>query len=126
MTELKQYYRSIEKKLPAGSHKKRFMQELKASVGDWLEQNPNADLNAVQARFGTPERIAADYAGEMDTQEIIKKCKLRKWIISIVAGATALALAFWLTALIAAYIDSAKDVNGYIETSPITEEFWEE
>lgn len=126
MTGLKQYYRSIEKRLPASSHKKRFIQELQASVDAWLEQNPSADFGTVQERFGTPEKIAADYSGEIDTQEVMKKYKLRKWIISIIAGAAALALVIWLVFLITASIDAAKDADGYVETSPIIEEILEE
>lgn len=126
MTELKQYYRSIEKRLPAGSHKKRFIQELQASVDAWLDQNPSADFGTVQERFGTPEKIAADYSGEIDTQEVMKKFKLRKWIISIIAGVAALALVIWLVVAIVAYINFHDSKNGYIETSPITEEILEE
>lgn len=126
MTELKQYYRNIEKKLTPGSHKKRFLHELRTSVDAWLEENPNADFHAVQQRFGTPERIAAEYAGEADTQEIAKKYKLRKWTVSIVAGAAVLALLMWLIAIVLAYINAADDAGGYIETSPIIEEILEE
>lgn len=121
MKELKQYYNQIQKKLPCThSYRKRFVQDLQASVDSYLNENPNADFAAIEEHFGSPEQITSAYAMEMDTSEVVKKYKLRKWIISVVAGAAALVVLMWLGAVMRASVEfSQNHGGGYVETSPI-------
>lgn len=120
MTDLKQYYRQIQRALPCnGNYKKRLIRELKESVDSYLKEHPDADIKAVETRFGSPEQIAAACSTEMDTSEIVNNYRLRKWIITIVAAAAAVALALWITALITASMDAADDAGGYIETGSV-------
>lgn len=58
--KLKKYYRNVRILLFCpGEMKVKILSELKAQVADYLEENPDADMEMLQSRFGTPNQIAA-------------------------------------------------------------------
>lgn len=123
MTELKQYYKQIQKTLPCThTYKKRLIQELKESVDSYLKEHPDTDMRAIENRFGTAEQIVASYAMEMDAVDIVKNHRMRKRIITVAVAVITVALVLWLVALIVASIDAADDERGYLETGIIVEE----
>ena len=89
--------------------------------GDYLEENPKADMAAVQSHFGTPNSIAASYVEQMDTEEVIKKFDIKKTVIGIVCGALVLSLLMWGAGLLIALIDGHDSESGYIETHIVEE-----
>lgn len=73
MKELKQYYRDIAKNLPVGrKQKQQILLAITQSVEDYLAAHPQADFQAVQEHFGSPQEIAAAYIENMTTPEILK------------------------------------------------------
>ena len=106
--EVRAYLRKIRKALPGSFNTKQAVAStLKSQIENYIEDNPDATIDDVIERFGTPETIA----NEFDVTEFsaeIKKYKLKTLILSVLA-VVLIALCLWLTA---ALIESLKD--GYI------------
>ena len=106
--EVRAYLRKIRKALPGSFNTKRAVAStLKSQIENYIEDNPDATIDDVIERFGTPETIA----NEFDVTEFgaeIKKYKLKTLILSVLA-VVLIALCLWLTI---ALIESLKD--GYI------------
>ncbi len=82
--KLFRYYWQVKSFLPC-SHKlkKRCICDLKADVEEFLEQNPQADFAAVQDRFGSPRQIAAAFVDEADTEQLLRRLRIRHRIVAI-------------------------------------------
>lgn len=115
-TALKRYYRSIRKGIPCSyKMKKRIMQQIQESVGLFLEQNPDADFDAVRLHFGEPQTIALSYIEDQDAPELLRKLRIKKKIIAVVVGVIVAILVIWGIAVVWAVIDSADTNNGYFD-----------
>lgn len=111
---LKRYYRSIRKDLPCSyKMKKRIIQQIQESVDQFLEQNPNADFAAVQLHFGEPQTIALSYIEDQDAPELLRKMRVKRKVIAIVAGTMALALALWMAVVVWGIVDAEQTTNGH-------------
>ena len=78
-TALKRYYRSIRKDLLCSyKMKKRIMQQIRESVDQFLEQNPDAEFDAVRLHFGEPQTIALSYIEDQDAPELLQKMCIKK------------------------------------------------
>lgn len=114
-TALKRYYRSIRKDLPCSyKMKKRIIQQIQESVDQFLEQNPDADFDAVQLHFGEPQTIALSYIEDQDTPELLRKMRIKKRIITIVAGAMVAVLVIWGVAVAWAVICEERAQDGHV------------
>lgn len=115
-TALKRYYRNIRKDLPCSyKMKKKIMQQIQESVDQFLEQNPDADFDAVQLHFGEPQTIALSYIEDQDAPELLRKLRIKKKIIAVVVGVIVAILVIWGIAVVWAVIDSADTNNGYFD-----------
>ncbi len=113
-TALKRYYRSIRKDLPCSyKMKKRIMQQIQESVDQFLEQNPDADFDAVQLHFGEPQTIALSYIEDQDAPELLRKMRIKKSVLAIVACTMALIVAIWLAVAVWGIIDAKDTTNGH-------------
>ncbi len=122
MKELKQYYRDIAKNLPVGRKKKQqILLAITQSVEDYLAAHPLADFQAVQAHFGAPQEIAAAYIENMTTQEILKKFRFRKTVLSILCATAATALLLWSSIIVYAIVKDANSGEGFIVVDSIEE-----
>ena len=84
---LKRYIRSIRKILPcSGKMKKNIISQISETIEDYLLQDPTADLETIQAHFGTPQEIAEHCMDEQDTFAQWKKIRNKKRILSVTAG----------------------------------------
>lgn len=99
MKELKSYFREIKRQIPGGCKKNKILRDLRLSVNDFIEENPDATFGAVVELFGTPQQIADSYTEEMPPQELQRQLKIKKWIIGIAAGTAACALLMWAIAI---------------------------
>lgn len=119
-TALKRYYHNISKELPCSRETKaQIMQQIQSSVNLFMEQNPSADFNTVQAHFGEPQTIALSYIEDQDAPELLHKIRTKRKVIAIVAGTMALVLAFWMAALVWAVVDTAETNDGYVNDTII-------
>ena len=113
-TALKRYYRSIRKDLPCSyKMKKRIMQQIQESVDQFLEQNPDADFDEVQLHFGEPQTIALSYIEDQDAPELLRKMRIKKSVLAIVACTMALIVAIWLAVAVWGIIDAKDTTNGH-------------
>lgn len=94
---LKRYIRSISDALPcSGKVKKHIIAQIRESIIDYLEQNPDAEFTSLQNHFGTPQQIASSYVDSQETPALLRKMRTRKYILSICAGAMAIVLLIWI------------------------------
>ena len=113
-TALKRYYRNIRKDLPCSyKMKKRIMQQIRESVDQFLEQNPDADVDAVQLHFGEPQTIALSYIEDQDAPELLRKMRIKKKVLAIIVAAMSLILAIWLLATAWAIADAKRTTDGH-------------
>ena len=119
MKELKSYFREIKQQLPGGCKKNKILRDLRLSIDDFMEENPDATFTAVVEHFGTPQQIVDSYTEEMPAHELQKQLKIKKWIIGIIAGAVACALIIWGIAVGIALIEASKRANGYHEEGSV-------
>ena len=97
---LKRYYRSVRCCLPSSRKlKAKILSEIQSNVTAYLHENPDADFVAVEARFGAPEQIAYAYIDELETPELLHRLHIRKWVIRVTIGVTAIILLIWLAAI---------------------------
>lgn len=93
---LKRYIRSIHKTLPcSGKMKRAIVSQIRKSIEDYLLQNPAADLEAVQAHFGTPQQIAVNCVDGHDAFVQLKNIRTKKRVLSVTAGAMAALFLVW-------------------------------
>ena len=72
--ELKQYFKSIKNNLNCSNRLKLvFIKEFKNRVNDYLEDNPNANIEEIISFFGSAEEIANSFGN--DTVFYKKKAK---------------------------------------------------
>lgn len=115
--ELRKYYREVSGCLAGtGSEKGLLVAQIKERVGMFLQEQPEADIDAVIRHFGTPQQIAQSYLEQMDAPELLGKLRIRKRIVVTVTAAVFIALALWAVAVGIALIDAHADVNNYYET----------
>ena len=119
--KVKVYLRKIRKMIPSGKAKEQILEQIHQSVEAYLEENPGADWDAFQDRFGTPEQISASYIEGMEPEEILGKFKKKKIIVGVVVGAVVLAILLWAVCLVVALNQNDKQVNGYYEADAVVE-----
>ena len=94
---LKRYILSISDALPCSNGvKKQIMSQIRESIVDYLQENPEADLAAVQAHFGTPQEIAASYVHEAEPSALLHKMSIKKKVLVLVAGVMAAIFLMWI------------------------------
>lgn len=96
MKELNQYYRQVASWLPCGGRlKKQLMGNIKATVGGYLADHPEADFAALQAHFGTPQQIAIAFVEEMETEELLRSLHIRRKVVTILLSCVIAIVAIW-------------------------------
>lgn len=93
---LKRYIRNIRKTIPcSGKMKRDIVSQISKSIDDYLLQNPAADLEAVQAHFGTPQQIAVNCLDGQDAFVQLKKIRTKKRVLSVTAGVMVAIFLIW-------------------------------
>lgn len=93
---LRDYCRAVKSWLPCDAkQKRRILEKIRLDVMGYLEENPDADFAAIQARFGTPQAIASAYVDDLDTAQLLYSLRIRKRIVTIVAATMATILLTW-------------------------------
>ena len=111
-TELKEYYKEIEKLLVCDRKKKSvFMSELKANVEDYIADAGETDIESIKAEFGTPEVIAESFLSNVNALAIKKKLSVKKSIII----ALIVALAVYIGFVVISLIDVHTEAHGYMQ-----------
>ncbi len=97
----RQYVRKLMKNLPCeGQQKWRITAEVTAMLSEYIDDYPDADQEALQANFGTPEELIQELFLEPRKEPIEpKRCNKWGWIFCIVAMCIAIgfgARCIWL------------------------------
>ena len=93
---LKEYIRSISCELPcSGKKKKQIISQIRSGIMDYLQENPEADISAIQAHFGTGREIAAGFVDYEDASVLLKKMSIKKKALAIIAGVMILITVTW-------------------------------
>ena len=80
----KNYLNQIKYLFPMFSkHEKRFLNDLTASIENYLHDNPSASYDSICSEFGTPQDVIADYIEALDIEYIIKRLKTRRIVRKI-------------------------------------------
>lgn len=112
----RQYVREIKATLPgAGKQRKIILNRIRATVEEFLVENPDASYEEIVSRLGSPKQIAASCLEEMDTAEVVKKLHTKKWIVCIVAAAAVAVVLMWAGVVFSALIGHNGMMNGHFE-----------
>ncbi len=110
----------IRRTLPCSRKEKRgILMPIRQEVAAFLEANPKASMNAIEARFGTPLDIAAAWLDSADKAKVLRTMQIRKRTGgAIVVSLMAVAIAY-IIALSIQLESVVKIANGYSETGII-------
>lgn len=77
--ELKQYFKQIQLLMPLyRKREKQFIKDLKASVNEFVDINPNCTLDDIVEHFEAPQEIVNNYFSTIDTAYVCKQISVRK------------------------------------------------
>lgn len=120
MKDLKRYYRQVASWLPCGGKTKReMMARIRATVDAYIEEHPTADFAAIQARFGTPQQIAASFVDEMETEELLQRINYRNKIIKGFAILASTIILLWILVVTIALLNALNSSSGHLENEII-------
>ena len=114
----RQYLREVKRGLScSGKQKRMVLWQIKGSIDAFLSEKPDADYEAIVGRFGTPEQVTASALDAMDVQELSKRLKIRKRIVTIIGTAALAVILLWAGVVGYAYIDYRGKTNGFVVES---------
>ena len=113
----KLYLRRVRGMLPHSPKKTRILEQIRNEISLYLKEHPEADYNAVVARFGEPESIAASYVEGMGAEEILRRFRIRKLVVSAVAIVLSFILVTWSATVIWAIHSNETEREGYVIVS---------
>ena len=115
--DAKKYCREVGKWLPCSRlQKKRILDDLRDSVAAYIDDNPDAEYQAIVERFGLPQVIAATYIEELDSRELLGNLRVKRRIVSIVSVVACLVVFIWLGITTVALISDTHQADGYYIT----------
>lgn len=113
--DVQRYLREIKADIPcAGKRKRDILNRINEIIGGYLEENTDPGYDELTARFGTPKQIVTSCLEEMDAGELIKRLKIKRKIVGIVAAAAAAVVVLWAVVVSIAYINHKEDGDGYM------------
>ena len=121
--ELRRYMRKVRSWIPgSGKLKKGILDQIEATVHEYLTENPGADYTSLLKRFGTPQQIASAYVDAMDTAELLRNLKIRRNVLRIVATVAAAIIIIWAGAVSVALVSDYNSANGRVYISGAVED----
>lgn len=103
---VKKYLRRVRGWLPCTRRMKNdIMARIEDSLLSWAQENPNCDYPDIEARFGKPEKIAADYVDNLGTAELLKNLHIKKKIVTVVTAVAVTIALIWAIGVTVATVD---------------------
>lgn len=110
----RQYIADVRSLLPwVDKGRRRLLSDLRSDVECFLQENPQADRAALDARFGTPQQIVTGYLEMMDLDQFRRAMRLRKVILWTAGILVAFILITWLSVVVGEIIYVNTLHNGY-------------
>ena len=107
----KLFYKNTKNKLSCPRKiKKDLILRIESSVYDYIEGNPDASYDEIEAHFGSPRELANSYISSLDSEEICKAIKKAK-TIKIAVIVTCIIALIALFATFAKMISDNKDTQ---------------
>lgn len=94
----KQYVHKIKSLFPIiGRPERKYIKTMEINIDDYLSDSPNCTLEGLYQEFGPPEDVLNSYYSMMDTDHIIKRIRIAKYLKALVITliATLVILASW-------------------------------
>ena len=63
-----------------GKSERKYVKAIKLNVNDYLADNPDSNLEDLYKEFGTPKDVINSYYDTIDTDNIIKRIKISRYI----------------------------------------------
>ena len=102
--DIQQYLQRVKKEVrQSGDGDLEYFKGFEQEVESFLEENPQADVAAVECYFGSPNTIAADYLESLSDEKLQEKLRLRRRIIHIICVAV-IALAIVIALLVGIFV----------------------
>lgn len=119
----RKYLRKVRTLLPCSRKMKdEITAPLRRSMAEYLSEQQGATAAELQARFGTPEVIAASCLEDVDTTEVLRRLFLRRRVFVIVFIAVLLFLMSWVVNLICVNHKLQQEVfEATVETTAFSE-----
>ena len=104
---IEEYLNEVKENIYRLEKTDRFIDEIRSSLTDYVENNPDCDFEDLVNQFGSPEDVAREYLDSYaySSPKEISKTNRRRRILIII-------LAVLLAALIAYCIDISKQTQG--------------
>jgi len=109
----KQYIKMIERQLLCPRKAKESMLlNLKNSVLEYTEENPDVTLDEMKSRFGEPKAIADDYIASLDQEDLRKAIKKSDFLKrAIIISVAIVVLAVVITSVIVVIHNNANSTK---------------
>ena len=121
--QLNAYYKEISSF--AGlteKQKKEFINELKSTVNEYAELNPDCTIDDIKAVFGTPEEITLSFIENGNFAKVKKKLDIKRVIVAAVITALIIWFAFAVISLIDVHLETHGTLTeGMLLISTVTE-----
>lgn len=79
--ELKVYFRNIDCILPySGYRKKKYLDAFKNEVYNYIEEDPDINIDEIKKSFGTPGEIMDSILKIENSETILSLMQIKKWI----------------------------------------------
>lgn len=126
MGKLESYYREISAWLPCGGRlKRKIMCRIRSNVAAYLEENPDANMEEIEHRFGAPKEIAAAFVSDLDAGELLTALRVRRRIVAAVLAAVMFVVVSWAGCVLRAVELENRTAGGHTEDATI-EGVWQE
>lgn len=94
----KQYVHKIKSLFPIiGRPERKYIKTMEINIDDYLSDSPDCTLEGLYQEFGQPEDVLNSYYSMMDTDHIIKRIRIAKYLKALVIALIAILviLASW-------------------------------
>ena len=110
----RRYCRSVRSWLPSGKMRRTIMAQIKDTVNEFVQHDPDADYEAMQAQLGSPQEIATAFVENMGATEVLRGLRVRRRVLTAVLVAVLVILVSWTCLVAKATIREETSVNGHI------------
>lgn len=100
--------------LPSGKMRRTIMAQIKDTVNEFVQHDPDADYEAIQAQLGSPQEIATAFVENMGATEVLRGLRVRRRVLTAVLVAVLVILVSWTCLVAKATIREETSVNGHI------------
>jgi len=114
--ERKRYLKDISSLLVCSSkERKKFVKDFNNNIDEFIDANPDADIDTIKMEMGTPQEIAEEFMASASPKEIKKRIST---VRAIIIGA-AIIIIIIMIFFILIFVDAHKASRGHFEETII-------